>query len=279
MRNVVITGASSGIGMACVERFLAAGDRVVAQFRTNRAAVERLRGEYVGDMVLPVQADLATEEGCVRLIQAAGVPDVVVHSAGIWNDGAIRTLTREGLEEIFRTNTFSAYYLSGEAARVMSGGSIIYVGSTAGERGEPGHSHYAGSKAALWGLVQSLGQELAPSIRVNLVSPGWVNTPMSEPAFAQPGKLDRIVASIPLRRVAEAQDVASAVFFLASDEQCHLTGVDLPVSGGALLPMPRGGAPAARPVGRGLRVESREGARPAGRRLKVEGRRFPRPPG
>ncbi|MCU0292857.1 MAG: SDR family oxidoreductase [Thermoanaerobaculaceae bacterium] len=240
MRNVVVTGASSGIGLSCAERFLAAGDRVVAQYRSNRAAIERLQNEYVGAQVVPVQADLATEAGCVALLQAAGVPEVVVHSAGIWNDGAIRTLTREVLEDMFRTNTFSAYYLSREAARVMARGGIIYVGSTAGERGEPGHSHYAGSKAALWGLTQSLAQELAPAIRVNLVSPGWVNTPMSEAAFAQPGKLDRIVGSIPLRRVAEPEDVASAVFFLASEEQCHLTGVDLPVSGGALLPMPRG---------------------------------------
>ena len=122
----------------------------------------------------------------------------------------------------------------------MRRGNIVFIGSTAGERGEPGHSHYAGSKAALWGLVQSLAQELAPDIRVNLVSPGWVRTPMAEAAFAIPGKLDAIRSAMPLRRVAEAEDVASAVLFLADERQRHLTGVDLPVSGGALLPMPRG---------------------------------------
>jgi 3-oxoacyl-[acyl-carrier protein] reductase len=163
-----------------------------------------------------------------------------VHSAGIWNDGDIRTLTAENLEKMFRTNTFSAYFLAREAARVMKRGSMVFIGSTACERGEPGHSHYAGSKAALWGLVQSLAQELAPGIRVNLVSPGWVNTPMAESSFAIPGKLEKIVSAIPLRRVAEPEDVASAVVFLADDRQCHLTGLDLPVSGGALLPMPRG---------------------------------------
>lgn len=239
MRTVVVTGASSGIGRACAERFLASGDRVVAQYRSNRSTILELEERFPGK-VCAVQADLATEDGCVGVMAAAGVPDVVVHSAGIWNHGAIRTLERQVLEEIFRTNTFSAYYLAREAAKVMARGSIIFIGSTAGERGEPGHSHYSGSKSALWGLTQSLGQELAPAIRVNLVSPGWVNTPMSGPAFAEPGRLDRIVATIPLRRVAEPEDVASAVFFLAADEQCHLTGVDLPVSGGALLPMPRG---------------------------------------
>jgi len=75
---------------------------------------------------------------------------------------------------------------------------------------------------------------------VNLVSPGWVNTPMAASTFATPGKLEKIVSAIPLHRVAEPEDVASAVVFLADDRQCHLTGVDLPVSGGALLPMPRG---------------------------------------
>jgi 3-oxoacyl-[acyl-carrier protein] reductase len=117
---------------------------------------------------------------------------------------------------------------------------MVFIGSTAGQRGEPGHSHYAGSKAALWGLVQSLAQELAPRVRVNLVSPGWVRTPMAEPALADAGRLERILAGIPLRRVAEPEDVAAVVLFLASPGARHITGADIPVSGGALLPLPRG---------------------------------------
>jgi 3-oxoacyl-[acyl-carrier protein] reductase len=237
---VVVTGASSGIGLACARAFLAAGDAVVAHCRTGRAAVEVLRREFGPDRVFPVTADLSREEGCVALSRAAGQFDVLVHSAGIWNDGEIRSLTAENLERMFRTNTYSAYFLAREAARVMKRGSMVFVGSTAGERGEPGHAHYAGSKSALWGLVQSLAQELAPEIRVNLVSPGWVRTPMSDSAFGVPGRLDRIVAGVPLHRVAEPEDVASAVTFLADERQRHLTGVDLPVSGGALLPLPRG---------------------------------------
>ena len=240
MRRVVVTGASSGIGLACARAFLAAGDEVVAHYRTGRKAVEELQREFGPQRVIPVVADLASEDGCVALARAAGAFEVLVHSAGIWNDGDIRTLAADNLETMFCTNTFSAYYLARESANVIDQGSMIFIGSTAGERGEPGHSHYAGSKAALWGLVQSLAQELAPKIRVNIVSPGWVNTPMAEGTFAIPGKLEAIVSAIPLRRVAEAEDVASAVTFLADDRQRHLTGVDLPVSGGALLPMPRG---------------------------------------
>ncbi len=240
MRRVVVTGASSGIGLACARAFLAIGDTVVAHFRTNPAAVEALAAEFGSDRVIKVQAELGEESGCVRLVAAAGAFEVLVHSAGIWNDGAIRTLSRDTLETMFRVNTFSSYYLAREAAARMSRGSLIFIGSTAGQRGEPGHSHYAGSKAALWGLVQSLAQELAPAVRVNLVSPGWVRTPMAAETFAQPGRLERITSGIPLRRVAEPEDVASAVLFLADDRQRHLTGVDLPVSGGALLPLPRG---------------------------------------
>jgi 3-oxoacyl-[acyl-carrier protein] reductase len=240
MRRVIVTGASSGIGMACARAFLAAGDTVVAHGRTNRTAIEELRREFGAERVVPVAADLATEEGCVLLVRAAGPFDVLVHSAGIWNDGAIRTLTAENLERMFRTNTFSAYFLAREGAKAIKRGSMVFIGSTAGERGEPEHSHYAGSKAALWGLVQSLAQELAPDVRVNLVSPGWVNTPMARDALAAPGKLDAIVGAVPLRRIAEPEDVASAVLFLADERQRHLTGLDLPVSGGALLPMPRG---------------------------------------
>jgi 3-oxoacyl-[acyl-carrier protein] reductase len=225
MRRVLVTGASSGIGLACARAFLAAGDVVVAHCRSGRDVVEQLVSEHGADRVVAHACDLASEAGCVGLVRAAGPLDVLVHSAGIWNDGAIRTLASDTLELMFRVNTFSAYYLSREAARVMRRGSIAFIGSTAGERGEPGHSH---------------AQELAPEIRVNLVSPGWVRTPMAAETFAIPGKLDRIVSAIPLRRVAEAEDVASAVVFLADERQCHLTGVDLPVSGGALLPMPRG---------------------------------------
>ncbi len=241
MRTVLVTGASSGIGLACARRFVAQGDRVVAQFRTQAAPVAALAEEFGADRVAGVRADLAAEEGCVRVVQAAGALDALVHSAGIFEPGAIRDLEAGALDRMFRTNTYSAFLLAREAARVMRGGSLTFVGSTAGQRGEPGHAPYAASKAALWGLVQSLAQELAPEIRVNLVSPGWVRTPMAEPAFAEPGRLERIEGAVPLRRVAEAGDVAEAARFLADDEQArHLTGVDLPVSGGALLPMPRG---------------------------------------
>jgi 3-oxoacyl-[acyl-carrier protein] reductase len=240
-RTVVVTGASSGIGLSCAKGFLERGDRVVAQFKSHEKPVIQLIETYGSDRVRAVQADLSSEEGCIQLLATAATPDVIVHSAGIWNDGPIRSLDADTLQTMFRTNTFSSYFLAREGARRMDSGVMVFIGSTAGERGEPGHSHYAGSKAALWGLVQSLAQELAPEIRVNLVSPGWVRTPMAEPALAEAGREERVVAGVPLARIAEPEDVAAAVLFVSDPKSArHLTGLDIPVSGGALLPLPRG---------------------------------------
>lgn len=241
-RRAVVTGASSGIGLACAEALLEGGAEVVAQYRTQPGPVQALVERWGGERVIPVAADLGSEDGCRRTVAAAdGRLDLVVHSAGIWRAGAIASLTADDLEEMFRVNTFSAYLLAREAVAAMDRGSLILIGSTAGERGEPGHSPYAGSKAALWGLVQSLAQELAPRIRVNLVSPGWVRTPMAAPALAEAGREERITGAVPLARIAEPEDVAAAVLFLSDDRLArHLTGLDLPVSGGALLPLPRG---------------------------------------
>jgi len=240
-KRVLVTGASSGIGLACAEAFLREGARVAAQYRSQAGPVEAL-AKKLPSRLHPVQADLATEEGCVEAVGVAAKAleglDVVVHSAGIWTHGPIRTLDRETLETMFRTNTFSSYYLAREFANASEGGAYILIGSTAGQRGEPGHSHYAGSKGAVQSMVYSLAQELAPAFRVNLVSPGWVRTPMSQAALDE--REAAIVSVVPLKRVAEAEDVASAALFLASDVSRHLTGVDLCCSGGALLPMPRG---------------------------------------
>lgn len=243
-RRALVTGASSGIGKGIAEAFLQQGMSVAVQYRTHRGAAAELADRYPG-RAFPVAADLGGEAGCVELVRESarllGGIDQLVHSAGIWNHGPAGELRAEQVEEIFRVNVFSAFYLVREALpflRAGGRGNVVFIGSTAGQRGEAFHSHYAATKGAIQSLAMSLAVELAPAVRVNLVSPGWIRTPMAETELETLGPL--IAGALPNRRVGEVEDCAQAVLFLASEASSHLLGQDLGVSGGALLVVPRG---------------------------------------
>jgi len=243
-RAALVTGASSGIGLGIAQALLAQGMRVAVHYRAGRQAAETLCAEHPG-RAFAVQADLGVEAGCVKLaresVEKLGGLHALVHSAGIWNAGPIEQMDRGKLEEMFRVNVFSAFYLVRELAaalRASGHGSIVLIGSTAGQRGEQEHSHYAASKGALQSLAMSLAVELAPRIRTNVVSPGWIRTPMAEAALRTIGPL--VASTLPNRRLGEIDDVVNAVLYLSSDASSHLLGENLSVSGGALLVVPRG---------------------------------------
>lgn len=246
-RRALVTGASSGIGLAIAEAMLGQGMEVAVHYRTGKEAALGLCARFPGKAVA-LDADLASEEGCTRLVRRAADAllglDALVHSAGTWSAGPIDRIRREDVEEVFRVNTFSAFYLVREALPFLRSGTrgrgnVLFVGSTAGQRGEAGHGHYAASKGALQSLAMSLAVELAPAVRVNLVSPGWVRTPMAE-AAVKSERGQRIAGALPNRRIGEVEDVAQAVLYLSSEASGHLVGQDLGVSGGALLVVPRG---------------------------------------
>jgi len=243
-KRALVTGASSGIGLGVAEALLQQGVRVGVHYHRGRGIAEELSRRYAGQ-AFPLHADLSREEGCLELVRAlrgeVGGCEVFVHSAGIWNSGPIASLTAERLEEMFRVNTFSAFYLVRELLPLLKAsgrGSVILVGSTAGQRGEEGHSHYAASKGALQSLAMSLAVELSPEVRTNVVSPGWIRTPMAERTLASLGPV--LSGTIPNRRVGEIADVVNAVLYLSSEASAHLLGENLSVSGGALLVVPRG---------------------------------------
>ncbi|MCR4439353.1 MAG: SDR family NAD(P)-dependent oxidoreductase [bacterium] len=239
----LITGASRGIGAAAAELFARAGAHVVVNyFRQKTAAdkvVERIRAQ--GGKALAVCADVSDRPQVEAMIQEAqqafGTMDVLVNNAGIWTYGAIAEMEEEVWRETMRVNLDSVFYCCRAVVPLMiarGGGRIINVSSTAGQRGEAFHSHYAATKGAIISFTKSLAAELAPhNILVNCVAPGWVDTDMSAEALRQEG--EKISATIPLRRAGTAMEVAGAIVFLASDLATYITGEILNVNGGSVL--------------------------------------------
>jgi len=164
--------------------------------------------------------------------------DVVVANAGIWEGAPVEKMSEELWDGVIDTNLKGTWSVCRAAVPLMKRagrGSIIVVSSTAGQRGEAGYSNYAASKGGQISFTKSLAAELAPTIRVNSVAPGWVDTELNDVVFGDAPFKRKIVDTIPLGRVATADDIALAVVFLASDWAASITGEILNVNGGSVL--------------------------------------------
>jgi 3-oxoacyl-[acyl-carrier protein] reductase len=243
-RRTLVTGGSRGIGRAICVLFARLGARVAFGYVRDRAAagdtVAALR--LVGNEGFALQADLADPTAAGRLVDQAvqrmGGLDILVVNHGIWKEASIHTMTLDQWNETLATNLGSAYALCSAGARVMitqRSGAMVLIASTAGQRGEAHHSHYAASKGALLAFTRSLASELAPHrIRVNAVSPGWVLTDMSRGVLDDPGAASP-VEKIPLGRPGTPEEIAGPVAFLASDLASYMFGEILCVNGGAVM--------------------------------------------
>ena len=166
---------------------------------------------------------------------------MLVANAGIWNvdDAPIEKLTEKQWDEMLRVNLKSVYaVIHFAAARMIAqkSGRIIAISSTAGQRGEAFHAHYAASKGAVISMVKGLATELARhNILVNCVAPGWVNTDMSRPVLSTKAGAKFAMAAIPLGRVGEAEEIAGPILFMASELATFINGEVLNVNGGAVL--------------------------------------------
>ena len=245
-RVALVTGGSRGIGRATVLGLAELGAHVVVNYSSNeQAALDVAQAaKGLGVEALIVRADVARLEEARNLVAATterfGRLDIVVCNAGVWEGAPVEEMSEELWDRIMEINLKGTWTVCREAVRQMKrqggGGRIVIVSSTAGQRGEAFVSNYAASKGGQISFTKSLATELAAEgINVNSVAPGWVLTEMNREVFADAAYYREIEESIPLGRIASAEDVAHPIIFLCTDWARHITGEVLNVNGGSVL--------------------------------------------
>ncbi len=233
--NILISGGSRGIGAACVRKFTKEGHQVAFLYRTNAQCATKLEEETGA---FAIQCDVSDSEQVARAVAQVlsrfDTVDVLINNAGISQIKLFDTVTDEDWNRMIGTNLNGVFYLCRAVARSMIAqqfGRILNIGSMWGKTGASCEVHYSAAKAAVRGMTMALAKELGPSqITVNCIEPGLIATDMNR-------ELDEAVLcelreETPLGRIGTPEEVAEAVFFLASDKASFITGQILGVDGG-----------------------------------------------
>ena len=239
----LVTGGSRGIGRAAALLLARAGADMALSYHTRTHDAEATAHEIraLGRRAIILGGDLADPAAADRIAAAvkrefAGL-DILVANAGVWpaEEQPLTEVSVERWRNTLRSNLDSVFLSTRAVLPLLRrGGRVIIVSSTAGQRGEAFHADYAASKGALISLTKSLAVEYAPALTVNCVAPGWVDTEMSAGALT-PGNRQKIERTIPLGRIATAEDVAGPILFLCSPLARHITGEVINVNGGSVL--------------------------------------------
>jgi len=228
-RVVLITGGNRGIGLATARRFAAAGHQVAVTSRS---------GDPVSDDITVVRCDV-TDTGSVdtavtEVEDLLGPVEILVSNAGITVDGLVLRMKDDAFNSVIDTNLTGGFRMARRVVKSMMRGRwgrIVFVSSVVGLGGQAGQANYAASKAGLIGLARSLAKEFASrNITVNVVAPGPIQTDML--AELTDDQRNAMLSAVPLGRLGEADEIAAAIQFLASDEAGYVTGSVLPVDGG-----------------------------------------------
>jgi NAD(P)-dependent dehydrogenase (short-subunit alcohol dehydrogenase family) len=228
----LVTGATAGIGRAIASKLAEDGFEILVHGRDEVRGLETVKAiEQAGGHAEFVAADLTDQRDVEHLADAAGAVDVLVNNAGFWQFGPTPSLDADVFDGMFAANVRAAYYLTAKIAPKMAergSGSIINIGSMAGQIGLPATAAYSATKAALTSLTRSWAAEYSPSgVRVNTVAPG--------PVFSDGADVEStraLGATTLLGRGAEPEEIAEAVAFLASPKAGYITGAQIAVDGG-----------------------------------------------
>lgn len=242
-KTVLITGATGGIGKAIATTFADNDAHLILQARDEKkleALKQELQSLYhckISTIKFDVTKKDEIKQSFQNMYKEIHSIDVLVNNAGIMQAALFGMISRDMVENVYNVNVFSIYEISQYCSRKMgrdSSGSIINISSIMGTNGASGQSVYSGSKAALIGITKSMAKELAASnIRVNAISPGFIDTDMISQLTAKERK--SYIDTIKMGRIGSAEDVANAALFLASDLASYITGQNIGVDGGMLI--------------------------------------------
>ncbi|MDD7730928.1 MAG: SDR family oxidoreductase [Ezakiella sp.] len=240
MKNILLTGASGGIGYAIARKFLENSDaKMILQYNAHAQKIESLKEEFPY-RIDSYKADLSDEKSVDEFLKeidgAYKKLDIIIHSAGISVVDTINHTKVEDISKIINVNLKSPILITQKLVGKMiekKSGVIIFISSMWGITGSSCESVYSATKGGIIAFSNSLSKELGPSnIRVNSVSPGFINTAMNDNIKVE--DRDLFVSEIPLLRAGEATDVSNAIYFLCSDEASYISGANLRVDGGYL---------------------------------------------
>ncbi|MFB6325047.1 SDR family NAD(P)-dependent oxidoreductase [Pantoea deleyi] len=235
---VVVTGAGSGIGDASAKRFAEEGASVVLVGRTAQKLEETLAGMTAGDHLVAA-CDVSDAEQVKQLsekvLEKYGRVDVLVNNAGVIVQGRVHEVGLDAWKTLMKTDLdgvfYGVHYFM--PALLKSKGNVVNISSVSGLGGDWGMSIYNAAKGAITNFTRALAMDYgADGVRVNAICPGFTFTDLTEEAKNDPALLERFYDRIPLRRAGEADDIARAILFVASEEASYITGVNLPVDGG-----------------------------------------------
>lgn len=242
-KKVMITGGSRGIGRAMAIAMAQAGADVAVIYNGNKEAADKVCEEIraMGRQAAAFKCDVGNFEEAGKTVQAVnkelGGLDVLVNNAGITKDGLIFTLKEDDFDRVIETNLKGAFNTIKHAAKIMMKnrkGTIINITSISGMMGNPGQANYAAAKAGMIGLTKTVAKELAArGITCNAIAPGFVATEMTDKLSDE--VKDSIDSVVPLKRMAQPEDIANAAVFLASDKASYITGEVLKVDGGLYI--------------------------------------------